>query len=72
MADKAVLTGINDYASISDLRGCVNDVRNIKRLLTETCGFDPRNVHDLVNDAVTKERIEDAVTSEESESPVAG
>lgn len=59
MADRALLTGINDYASISDLRGCENDVHNIKRLLTETCGFDTRNVHELINDAVTKERIED-------------
>jgi len=58
MADKALLTGINDYRSISDLRGCVNDVRNIERLLVDGLGYSSGSIRVLTNQEVTKERIE--------------
>lgn len=58
MADKALLTGINDYRSISDLRGCVNDVRNIERLLGDEFGFSAGAIRVLTDDEVTKEKIE--------------
>ena len=44
MADKAFLTGINQYKTIGNLRGCVNDTESLQRLLTESLGFDPDNV----------------------------
>ncbi len=57
MANKAVLTGINDYQHISDLRGCINDVHNIRRLLLDMFGFTDENIHILTDNKVTKERI---------------
>ena len=44
MSDKALLLGINDYAHVSDLRGCENDVRNLASLLEGTFGFQSRNM----------------------------
>ena len=42
---KALLIGINRYAIPgADLRGCVNDVKNLKKVLTTTFGFAARNV----------------------------
>lgn len=58
MADKALLAGINNYRSISDLRGCENDVRNIERVITEELGFSSGNIRTLIDRDVTKERIE--------------
>jgi len=31
--DKALLCGINEYQSVNHLRGCVNDVENMRQLL---------------------------------------
>ncbi|HEX8200920.1 MAG TPA: caspase family protein [Isosphaeraceae bacterium] len=56
MADKALLLGINTYKSVSSLRGCVNDVANMRRLLTETFGFRPEAVKALLDREVTKAR----------------
>ena len=57
MADKALLTGINNYKSISDLRGCLNDVKDIKQLLLEVFGFSRQNIRTLTDDKVTKDQI---------------
>lgn len=57
MADKALLMGINDFRSISDLRGCLNDVDNMQRLLTETCGFKPGNIVTLKEQEVVKKAV---------------
>ena len=57
MADKALLTGINNYQSISDLRGCLNDVNDIKQLLLEVFGFSRQNIRTLTDDKVTKDQI---------------
>jgi hypothetical protein len=59
MAGKAVLTGINRYKHISHLRGCINDVQNIRRLLIEMFAFSDKDIHVLTDDEVTKERIVD-------------
>ena len=59
MADRALLLGINNYKSISDLRGCINDVENMKRLLTESHGFDPSNIETLVDNEVIYDNIVD-------------
>ena len=39
MAKRALLVGINDYQSINDLSGCVNDVTNMRSILKTYCGF---------------------------------
>lgn len=58
MADKALLMGINNYKYISPLRGCVNDVDNMHRLLTETFGFSEDRIHKLTDRQVTGKKVE--------------
>lgn len=58
MAKKAVLCGINNYQSQTDLRGCVNDVENMHRLLTEVFEFDDSQIHRLFNEEVIKVNIQ--------------
>ncbi|GAB4383670.1 MAG: hypothetical protein Kow00121_45940 [Elainellaceae cyanobacterium] len=57
MNKKAVLCGINQYKSQTDLRGCVNDVKNIHQVLTETFEFEPTQIQQLVDEQVTKTAI---------------
>ncbi len=57
MAHKALLTGINNYKYISDLRGCINDVRDVQKLLAEEFGFSSANIRVLTDEQVTKERV---------------
>jgi len=58
MADKALLLGINNYKTISDLRGCVSDTRNIKKLLVESFGFNgSENVRLLSNEEVVLKNV---------------
>lgn len=62
MADKALLLGVNDYQSISDLRGCINDVNNMKQLLTESYAFDNSNIKTLMDKDVVLDNIVDGFT----------
>ena len=57
MADKALLAGINNYKTIGDLRGCINDTQSIRTLLVETFGFDPAAVRILTDKKVTKAEL---------------
>ena len=57
MAGKAVLCGINNYQTITDLRGCINDVKSVFDLLTQVYDFDPAQIHQLLDDRVTKASI---------------
>ena len=59
MADKALLLGINDYARISDLRGCKNDVATVAQLLSELYGFPNANMRTHLNHEVTKATVRD-------------
>ncbi len=59
VADKGLLLGINEYAYVSDLRGCENDVRDVSKLLIETFGFSDRNIRRQVNEAVIKTAVRD-------------
>lgn len=59
MADKALLAGINDYATISDLRGCLNDLQNMKELLVDSFGFEEQNIKTLEDNEVLYDRIVD-------------
>jgi len=64
MAKKAVLIGVNRYRMPgADLRGCVNDVKNMKSLLTSTYGFKSADINVLTDFAATKTAIETAIRS---------
>lgn len=58
MAKKAVLCGINNYKSQPDLRGCLNDVNNMYSLLTEFYRFNPFQIHQLLDNQVTKTTVQ--------------
>lgn len=59
MAKRAVLIGVNKYQMPgADLRGCVNDVVNIKSTLVDLYGFDPNDIAVLADAAATKKAIE--------------
>jgi metacaspase-1 len=54
----ALSVGINKYKTPgNDLNGCVNDVMNIRRTLTELYGFSVLGFKSLVDQAATKEAI---------------
>ncbi len=54
----ALLVGIDDYPEgVGDLRGCVNDVRLVGRLLEQRFGFAPQAIEYLENEQATHERI---------------
>lgn len=59
MTNKAVLCGINNYQAITDLRGCINDVQNIFNLLTQVYNFESSQIHQLIDERVTKAAIKD-------------
>lgn len=44
MQKKALLVGINEYESISDLRGCLNDVSYIRHVLVSMFGALQRGI----------------------------
>lgn len=48
---RAVLIGVNYYGTQAELRGCVNDVHNMQKLLTETFRWDPSNIRCLTDDS---------------------
>ncbi len=56
MTKKAILLGINNYRSVSDLRGCVRDVEKFRTLLTDEFGFD--EIRSFTDEEVVKDRIE--------------
>jgi hypothetical protein len=62
MAKQALLIGINRYQfSGSDLRGCVNDVRNLEKVLTTYCGFSAQNITTLIDAQATKKAMQSAI-----------
>lgn len=62
MAKKALLIGINRYRIPgADLRGCVNDVKNLQSALVELYGFAGRDVATLTDLAATKKAMERAI-----------
>ncbi len=58
MADKALLTGINDYQKIGDLRGCLNDTASMYELLTDHFGFEKQSVRVLKDANVNKTELQ--------------
>ena len=62
MSKKALLIGINKYrVPGADLRGCVNDVKNIQSVLTEYYGFADEDMTVLTDDAATKKAIQSGI-----------
>lgn len=47
---RALLVGINYFGTRAELRGCINDVHNIYRLLTETYGWKSADIRILTDD----------------------
>jgi len=44
MIKKALLIGINYIGSESELGGCINDVKNVRKFLTDNCKFSSSNI----------------------------
>jgi hypothetical protein len=59
---KALLIGINDYKAISDLRGCLNDVKNIGSALEKYCGFAAGNIKTLTDANASTAKIKKGIT----------
>ncbi|MCI4625854.1 MAG: caspase family protein [Candidatus Magnetoovum sp. WYHC-5] len=59
MARQALLVGVNDYqsASIGDLRGCINDVSNMRNILKTYFDFTNNDIRVLVDSRATKANI---------------
>ncbi len=53
----ALLVGINDYGGAHDLRGCINDVTNIRNVLKTFFGFDNEDIRVLTDQRATKRNI---------------
>lgn len=58
MKRRAVLCGINNYKTAPSLRGCLNDVENIKSLLIDHFQFDVSDIHVLKDNDVIKTNLE--------------
>ncbi len=63
MAKKALLIGINRYKIPgADLRGCVNDVKNMKGVLTQMYGFASKDVSVMTDFAATTKAMKAAIS----------
>eukprot|EP00747_Dinoflagellata_sp_TGD_P118799 gnl/TRDRNA2_/TRDRNA2_172893_c7_seq29.p1 gnl/TRDRNA2_/TRDRNA2_172893_c7~~gnl/TRDRNA2_/TRDRNA2_172893_c7_seq29.p1 ORF type:complete len:354 (-),score=46.04 gnl/TRDRNA2_/TRDRNA2_172893_c7_seq29:57-1022(-) len=62
---RAVLVGINYFGTRAQLRGCINDVNNIRRLLIDSFGWQPSTIRTLTDDdrsaMPTRQNIEAAL-----------
>jgi len=47
---RALLVGVNYPGTRAELRGCINDVHNLNRLLVESYGWNPRDIRTLTDD----------------------
>lgn len=62
MTKRAVLVGVNRYRIPgADLRGCVNDVRNMQKALVELYGFRNGDILALLDEDATKRNIQQAL-----------
>jgi metacaspase-1 len=59
MKKHALLVGINDYSTINDLQGCVNDVTNVRSILKTFFGFTNTEIRVLTDSRATKKNILD-------------
>ncbi|MEP7153156.1 MAG: caspase family protein [Nitrospira sp.] len=62
MAKRAVLIGINRYqVPGADLRGCVNDVKNLEQALRAYYGFSAQDITSLTDLKATKKAMQSAI-----------
>ena len=62
MAKRALLIGINKYKiDGADLRGCVNDVEDLRSALVECYGFKKSDITVLTDFAATKKAMQDGI-----------
>jgi len=59
MNKRALIIGINNYQTISRLRGCVNDTTDLRLALKERAGFGGDQIRLLVDGRATKAAIEE-------------
>lgn len=57
MVKKAVLVGVNDYLGVSDLNGCINDIKDMHFTLRSLFRFETRNIRVLTDSRATKANI---------------
>jgi metacaspase-1 len=57
MKKHALLVGINDYKSINDLQGCINDVTNVRNILKNYFGYTNNDIRVLIDERATKKNI---------------
>lgn len=65
MVKRALLIGINYKFSENELRGCIQDVNNIRDILVNNCGYNPNNICMLTDDTQTKptrQNIENSIS----------
>lgn len=68
---KALLVGLNKYARPgSDLRGCVNDVKNLHKVLIDVYKFKPDNIRVICDDRATQKNILERLNWLVSNNPV--
>jgi len=58
---KALLIGISDYTKCPKLETPINDIKELKRILTAHYGFKRNNILSLENHKATRSNIEDAL-----------
>ena len=64
MAKRALLIGINKYQIPgADLRGCVNDVKDLSAALVEFYGFKKSDIAVLLDGAATQKAMQAGITS---------
>ena len=64
MAKRAFLIGINRYQIAgADLRGCVNDVKDLSAALVEFHGFKKSDITVLTDRAATKKAMQTGIRS---------
>jgi hypothetical protein len=64
MAKRALLIGINRYQIPgADLRGCVNDVQNLRQALVQYCGFAAGNIKTQLDLRATKKNMQSGIES---------
>ncbi|WP_339138475.1 MAG: caspase family protein [Candidatus Electrothrix sp. GW3-4] len=56
-AKKALLIGIEDYPHAAHLRGPVQDVENIEKLIKADWGYRKEDIHKLINSRATRKNI---------------
>ena len=63
MAKRALLVGINRYKIPgADLRGCVNDVKNMRSVLSRYYGFADKDIRTLTDLQATKKAMQSEIT----------